>query len=241
MVLRNRLTALFAGCAMTTASGVAHAQGTGTVASPVIKPGATLSIASGLAFDDGQEGFAQRIDYRVAVAKNVRLSAIAFANNRGGGFRYRRLALETMFQFQSSDRGWNSAIQFRGRIPDGNDGPGRLRVAWLNRWRPTDKTDLRFIVLAAREFGEDRRQGVALETRAEATWRLSADVRVGGQIFNRYNTTADFGSFDSQRHAIGGVVKGPLTERISYRINALAGVSEAAPDVELRARLRMPL
>ncbi len=221
--------------------GCAQAQSTGAVASPVIKPGAAIGVAGAAAFDDGEEGFAHRIDYRRTVAERIRVGAIVFFNDRGGEYRYRRLALETMYQFASSERGWNSAIQFRGRIPDGNDGPGRVRAAWLNRWRPVDGLDLRLIGLAAREFGDDRRAGFALETRGEATWRVAPETRVGAQIFNRYNTTADFGSFDTQRHSVGGVVKGALTEKISYRVNALAGLSAAAPDIELRARLSLAL
>ena len=221
--------------------GGAQAQGTGTVASPVIKPGATLSLASGIAFDKDDQNFAQRIDYRYGVTDDVRLSAIIFFNDRGGDFRYRRLAVEAMYQVASSKHGWNSAIQFRGRIPDGNDGPGRIRAAWLNRWRPGDNLELRLIGLASREFGENRDDGFALETRGEITWRFTQKTRIGAQIFNRYNTTAAFGSFKSQRHAAGVVAKGPITDKISYRINALTGLSTAASDFELRARLRLSI
>ena len=219
--------------------GIALGQGTGTVASPVVKPGSSISFAAGVAFDDGTEGYAHRVDYRHAVTDNLRVSAIIFHNDSGGDYRYRRLTLEAMHQFASSKHGWNSAIQVRGRLPDGNDGPGRVRVAWLNRWRPTEATELRLIGLASHETGDDSRDGIALETRGEATWRMTSDVRTGVQIFNRYNSTAAFGSFNTQRHAVGGVIKGELTDKLSYRINALTGLSKAAPDFELRARLRI--
>ena len=219
----------------------AVAQGTGTVASPVVRPGSSISLASGLAFDEGDNGYAQRIDYQKSVSENWRLRGIVFFNDRGGAFRYRRLELEAMHQFASSQYGWNSAIQLRGRIPDGNDGPERVRLAWLNRWRPKDGPELRAIGLFSREFGNERDEGLALESRFEATWRLPHGSRVGAQIFNRYNTTSDFGSFDDQRHAIGGVLKGSFNEQVSYRVNALAGVSDAAADFELRFRLRFKL
>lgn len=221
--------------------GSALAQGTGTVASPVIKPGSSVSVAAAMAFEDDSEGFAHRMDYRRTVADGWRLGAILFFNDRGGDYRYRRLAAEVMYQFASSETGWNSAVQVRVRVADGNDGPGRVRVAWLNRWRPVNGPELRLIGLAAQEIGDDRSDGVALETRGEATWRLGSDLRAGAQIFNRYNTTEAFGSFETQRHSIGGVVKGSLSEKISYRVNVLGGVSQAAPDFEVRARLRITL
>lgn len=222
-----------------TLHSVANAQGTGTVASPVVKPGASASVSAGAAFDDDTEGYAHRIDYRHTVTDNLRLSAMVFYNDRGGDYRYRRLALEVMHQFASSETGWNSAIQVRGRLPDGNDGPGRVRFAWLNRWRSTGTTELRLIGLASHDIGDNSRDGVALETRGEATWRMNPDARAGVQVFNRYNTTAAFGSFNTQRHSVGGVIKGKLSEKLSYRVNALRGVSKAAPDYEIRARLRM--
>nr|WP_070959911.1 hypothetical protein [Hyphomonas sp. Mor2] len=222
-------------------AGHAAAQGTGTVSSPVIKPGSSISVAAGLAFEDEDEGFAHRMDYRHAVSDRWRVSAIVFFNDRSGDYRYRRLALEAMHQFAASETGWNSAVQVRGRLPDGNDGPGRVRVAWLNRWRPTNGPELRLIGLASQEIGDDRRDGIALETRGEATWKIGSDTRLGAQVFNRYNTTADFGSFETQSHSVGGVIKGALTDRISYRVNALTGMSEAAADFELRVRLRVAL
>ena len=223
------------------ASGGALAQGTGTVASPSIKPGTSLSVAAGYAEEDGVWGEAHRVDVRHAVNARWRFGAMAFFNDRGGDYRYRRLALEVMHQFDTREPGWNSALQVRGRLPDGNEGPGRVRVAWLNRWRFNSGPELRLIGLASHEFGEDRAEGLRLETRSEATWRIGSDLRLGAQMFNRYNSTSEFGSFKSQRHAIGGVLKGPLSERLSYRLNALTGVSEAAADFEIRLRIRATL
>lgn len=218
-----------------------YAQGTGTVASPVVRPGASISLATGIEFDEGEDGYAQRVDYQNTISEKWRLRGIVFFNDRGSTFRYRRLELEAMHQFASSEYGWNSAVQVRGRLPDGNDGPERVRVAWLNRWRPKDGPEFRAIGLASREFGGDRDEGLALESRFEATWRLPSGKRAGAQVFNRYNTTSDFGAFDDQRHSIGGVLKGSFNEQVSYRMNALTGISDAAADFELRFRLRFKL
>ncbi|MEO0450728.1 MAG: hypothetical protein AAFZ74_10475 [Pseudomonadota bacterium] len=222
-------------------SGSALAQGTGTVGNPVIKPGSSISLAAAIAVEDDAEGFAHRLDYQRTVADGWRMRAILFFNDRGGAYRYRRFAAEAMYQFASSETGWNSAIQVRARVVDGNDGPDRVRVAWLNRWRLENGPELRLIGLASQEFGDDRSDGLALETRAEATWRLGSDLRAGAQVFNRYNTTEAFGSFETQRHSVGGVVKGSLSETLSYRLNVLGGVSEAAPDFEVRVRVRLAL
>lgn len=218
-----------------------QAQSTGTVASPVIKPGAFIGLSAAMAVEDGEESFAYRLGYRNAVRDNLRLSAMAFIQDRTGSYRYRRLAVEAMRPLVTHTHDWHSALQIRGYIPDGQDGPARLRVAWLNRWRPVYGGELRLIGLASHEFGRDSRPGLFLETRGEATWRLGRDTRLGIQLFNRYNSTAKFGAFDTQRHSAGAVIKGALSPYIRYRVNALTGLSSQARDIELRFRVGLTL
>ena len=219
----------------------AFAQGVGSVPSPVVKPGSSISFSSGFAFGDERDGTAYRLDFRHTVSEKFRVGAIIYGNDRGDDFRYRRFEVEGMHQLVSSKRGWNSAIRVRGRLTGGNDGAGRVRLSWLNRWRPIERGELRIAGLASKEFGSERRAGISLETRAEATWQMGSTIRIGAQVFNRYNTTENIGSFDTQRHSVGGVLKGALTDRLSYRLNALTGVSSAAQAFELRFRIRLAL
>ncbi|MEM7328035.1 MAG: hypothetical protein AAF437_04795, partial [Pseudomonadota bacterium] len=60
----------------------------------------------------------------------------------------------------------------------------------------------------SKDLGSERREGISLETRAEATWQIRSTIRIGAQVFNRYNTTERIGSFNTQRHSVGGVIKG---------------------------------
>mgnify|MGYP001790993928 CR=1 FL=1 len=219
----------------------AFAQGVGSVPSPVVKPGSSISFSSGFAFGDERDGTAYRVGFRHTISEKFRAGAFIYGNNRGDDFRYRRFEVEGMYQLASSKKGWNSAVRVRGRLPDGNDGAGRLRVSWLNRWRPIERGELRIAGLASKDLGSERREGISLETRAEATWQIRSTIRIGAQVFNRYNTTERIGSFDTQRHSAGGVIKGALTDRLSYRLNALTGVSSAAQDFELRFRISMAL
>ncbi|MEL6686161.1 MAG: hypothetical protein AAFP97_00910 [Pseudomonadota bacterium] len=241
MLAPVRLLACALGLMLLSASRPALAQSTGSVASPVIKPGATFGLAGAVGWEDGETNFAHRLDYRQTVGETTRLSAIAFFNDRGGAYRFRRFAVEAMHQFASDREGWSSAAQARLIVPDGNDGVTGLRLAWINRWKPAVGGELRLIGLATREFGADRESGLALETRGEATWAIGADTRVGLQTYNRYNNTTNFGAFRTQRHSVGGVLKGSLTDTVSYRINAVTGMSEPATDFELRFRLNVKL
>jgi len=215
----------------------ASAQSAATIPGPRISKGTALNYAAGFAQDTDQDAYAIRLALRHAVSDRLRFSTLVFCNDRGGEFRYRHLTLEAMYQFISSEQAWNSALQFRGRLADGNDGADRVRVAWLNSWPIGQAAELRLIGLAAQEFGPSRKSGLSLETRAEMSWPAWSGERFGIQLFNKYGTTEKFGAFDTQQHSFGGVIKGDLSHDLSYRINILSGLSEAAPDFELRAAI----
>ena len=62
----------------------AFAQSTGSVGNPVVRPGSSISFATGVALDDGEDGYAQRVDYRAPLSDTWRVRSIIFFNDRGG-------------------------------------------------------------------------------------------------------------------------------------------------------------
>lgn len=221
-------------------SGSALAQNTGGVSGPKVKSD-DRSIGYRLAWAPDTDGFAHRLHYQHAVSDRLRFRIIALQNNGGGDLRFRSVRLETHYQIIDNRSGWNSAVQLQGLIPDGNDGPGRIRLAWINSFDLTEDWEVRASLLGAREIGDQAREGVWLETRSEATYGLGGGYRIGAQMFNNYNSTAEFGTWDNQRHAIGPVLKGRLGARTGFQASALFGVTERSPDADLRLFLSYSL
>ncbi len=218
------------------------AQNTGAVIGAKVKAGdRSFGYRAAVALDDGKDPFAHRLHYQHALTDRLRLRVIGFQNNRGGDLRFRSVLLETHYQFVKNSTGWNSGVQLQGRLPDGNDGPGRFRIAWANSFEPAENWELRAVLLAAREFDDQAKDGVILETRTEATYALAGKTRFGAQMYNNYNTTAAFGDFEDQRHQLGPVIKGRIGGDVSYNLSALFGVSRRAPDADLRLFLTYSL
>ena len=66
---------------------------------------------------------------------------------------------------------------------------------------------------------------------------MESGVRLGLEMFNDLNTTADMGSFDEQEHTLGPIVKfalGDVRAEASYH----AGLSDAASDHTFRLHLK---
>lgn len=221
-------------------SDSAFAQNTGGVSGPKVKSG-DRSIGYRLAWAPDTDGFAHRLHYQHSVSDRLRFRIIAFQNNTGGDLRFRSVRLETHYQIIKNRSGWNSAVQLQGLIPDGNDGPGRIRLAWINSFDVGEDWEVRASILGAHEIGDQAREGVWLETRSEATYGLGGGYRIGAQIFNNYNSTAEFGMWNNQRHAIGPVLKGRLGGRAGFQASALFGVTERSPDADLRLFLSYSL
>lgn len=88
-------------------------------------------------------------------------------------------------------------------------------------------------IIIAREIGEDSsdetRYGLALGT----SYQLDDKFAVGLEAYS------DFGNFeanfDEQEHQVGPVLYGEFTDHLSYEVGVLGGVSDAAPDAEIKA------
>ncbi|MEM8771223.1 MAG: hypothetical protein AAGD92_06205 [Pseudomonadota bacterium] len=219
----------------------AHAQTTGLVIGPRVNP-EDRSFEYRFAYDPGAERFNQRIHYQHSVSDRLRLRATAILNDSGASNeqRFRFLQLEAHHQFVKRTHGWNSAFQYQAQIPDGNDGPGSLRLAWANSFDVGKAWEFRAVGLATRAFGDNQPNGFRLETRASAARRFGR-YEIGAQSFNVYGSTADFPSLSDQVHSAGPMARSRLGDSFILQLGALFGLTRGAPDANLRFLLQYQL
>ena len=183
------------------------------------------------------DAFAHRFNLQYALDNRWRVRVMLAQRDRGGGgLQTRDVSLEVMNQFLESEDtgGWDSAIRVDGRIPVADNRPGRVRAAWINNFDLGDGWAARANIYMGKEIGDLAKDGLTLETREEITYEIGDGMKIGAQLFNNFNTTAQIGGFDEQRHQIGPVLKGRFSKRIKFETGALFGLSDAASDVDLR-------
>lgn len=230
----------FAGAlAFLAAMSPATAQNVSGVSGADVKAGEdAIEYRAGFATaDDGRPGlFAHRFHYQHAFDGAWRVRFVVLqGENATEGLKTRAVRIEVLRQFLESEDtgGWDSAIRIDGVIPT-EERPGRAGIAWLNGFELGERWQARANLYLGKEIGDLERDGVIVETREEATYEVSSALRFGAQMFNGFNTTAQFGTFHEQRHQIGPIAKIRLTKNLKLDAGALFGVSHAASDADFR-------
>jgi hypothetical protein len=217
----------------------ARAQDVNGVPNPDVNAG-DASISFRTALQPASSGrpfaYAQQLAYQRAFtdAWSLRLS-IQHGTRNGQDFGFRWVQADAQYQFaEDQSLGWDGSALFIVRVPDDGDGPGRIGGALAGKYTPSERWEFRGVLFTGHEFGLSSRKGIVIATRVEATRDIGTKVRLGAQLVDNFNTTARFGSFHQQSHQLGVVAKGFVTNVLSYNAGALFGISEAAPDAELR-------
>ncbi len=236
----SRLLSAFAAVSLFALASPVMAQSTSGVSGADVKDGEDL-IEYRFAYspeDDGKdEGFTHRLHYQHGFSDSWRGRILLTLGKHGADpLKAQTASVEILHQFRESENtgGWDSAIRFDGNIPLEDGLPGRARVAWHNQFELDKHVELRGVILFGHEFGDRAKDGVSIETREEATYKLPSGIKIGAQMFNAYGTTDHFGAFDEQRHQLGPVLKGKLGNHMKYEFGALFGLSRAASDADIR-------
>lgn len=218
----------------------ASAQNTSGVSGSDVKAGTQefeYRAAFAPEYDGNPNGFAHRLSYKQAFDDRWSAKIIVLQNEHGGdALEFRTVSIEVVRQILESEDtgGWDSAIRVDGSIPAADNRPGRARAAWLNSVNFGEGWQARGNVYVGHEVGGLARDGFTLETREELTRKLDNGLRIGAQMFNNFNTTAGFGTFDEQKHQLGVVAKGKFASHFGYNAGVLFGLSDRAPDTDFR-------
>lgn len=180
------------------------------------------------------EVFAHRLHYQQAFNESWRARVLVAQRSVGGGsldLNYTRLEVQWQF-LEDEDAGWDAALRFEAQA--GDESPNRFRVVWTGKVDLEGGWQLRANAFVGRQTGAGAAPGLLLETRAQVTRSIGNGMRLGVEMFNDMNTTADTGSFDDQEHQLGPVLKAKFGGDWSLLAGYLFGLSDAADDGNFR-------
>ncbi|MEM9749375.1 MAG: hypothetical protein AAF869_00335 [Pseudomonadota bacterium] len=209
------------------------AQNTGGIFGPVVAKG-HAAFQYRITSRPKQDSLAQRLHYEQAPTDALMWRIVGQARTSDAdGTEFDYVQGELFWDLTEDQRLWQSGLRFDGRVR-GQGRPGVFALNWTNQWRLSDRLELRGIALSSVEIGDDRQSGVFLETRAHLAYDLQPGLRFGVESFNAYGTTSGFEPFARQRHQVGPFLNAPVVGDWSVFLGALAGASEASPDLDLR-------
>jgi len=209
------------------------AQNTGGVFGPIVNE-SDEALQYRITYDPDLDGWAQRLHYEKALNGTLMLRGVVQTrktNDSDLDFDY--VQGELFWDLSKDEAPWRTGVRFDLRARSG-DRPEMFGVNWMNQWILPGGFSARFLVLTAVEAGDNARDGVFVQTRASLYRRFGDGQLWGLELYNSYGSTDDFGGFNEQRHQLGPAASFRIGEGRSLFANVLLGLTDAAPDAELR-------
>lgn len=88
------------------------------------------------------------------------------------------------------------------------------------------------------QVGDNATDGVSVQTRWQLAKPLGNAKMLGLELYNSYGNSRELGSFNQQNHSIGPIYITPVGSGWSIFSSVLLGVSDNAPDTELKLWIR---
>ncbi len=153
-----------------------------------------------------------------------------------GKFETNFIQAELQWQFKTADQhsSWASALRLDARLVEKDDDVNRMGVNWTNQWNPGQNWQFNNVVLVGTEIGTNARDGLILEIRNGAKYKIGANTRIGVESFSALGRSNALGNFNTQNHRLGPVVTGKIGAETKYLIGVLFGASRPARDVDFR-------
>ncbi|MEM7004903.1 MAG: hypothetical protein AAF498_03405 [Pseudomonadota bacterium] len=218
-------------------SPVAFAQNAGGVFGPEVTPNskaAEVRFIFAPASDGRPDRFTSRFHYQQTISDSIRLrGVIQGADTSTSDFDYDLVQFEAQWQFaEDEDRGWDSALRLDLQIAD--DRPDLIALNWTSDVLLSERFFVRGIAQGGFQIGDNRQDGLFLQSRFGLNYRTDPGYTFQIQVFNFWGTTSDFQDLNDQNHSIGPAVSGPIGEKWSFEASSLFGLTDATADVDLR-------
>ncbi len=222
----------------------AHGQTTAGVFGPNISEGdrsAQFRIATSPGQNNGPDRWEARIHYQHALKDNLRARIVLQGSDiETGKFESNFIQAELQWQFKKAAKKsswqstWASALRLDARLVEKDDGVNRMGVNWTNQWNPNQTWQFNNVVLVGTEIGSNARDGLILEIRNGAKYKIGANTRIGIESFSALGRSNALGNFNTQNHRLGPVMTGKIGGETKYLVGMLFGVSRPARDVDFR-------
>jgi len=215
------------------AEPTAFGQSVGGVFGPVVNAG-HKSAQIRLGFDPDSEQMATRVHYQQSLNDDILVRAtVQTRKTNDSDLDLNFVDAIVFWQLPNIAAHWQTGVRIDARArSDGR--PNAFNAHWMNQFALSDDLSLRAIVMTSKDVGADARDGIFVQTRTSLTYKLPNSIGIGAEFHNGYGSSGNFGNFDDQNHQFGIFANIPFEEKWSVYTGILTGVSDAAPDTNLK-------
>ncbi len=214
-------------------SQITYSQNTGGVFGPVVNEG-HRALEYRATYAQESDGLSQRIHYQQSLDTKIMWrvvigtrktdeSASDFDSARG----------ELFWQLTEDHKSYQTGVRFDLVTRDDNR-PNTFGLNWMNQFKLNESWSSRLLLLTSSEFGEQKRDGIFLQSRAQVNKKLKSNFSTGIELYSSYGSTEDFSDTDEQIHQIGPYIRLPAAKSLSIYGNILFGITSATSDTEFR-------
>ncbi len=209
--------------------GVAEAQTTGGVFGPVVNPG-DRTAEYRFAYDYASNAWAQRVHYQQALNGDVSARLIVQSGKRANGdFDFQFLQAELLWQISPDGWKWQTGLRLDGRISKSGE-PGQIGLNWTNQFKLSQSVQARVVVLSSVEVGNNKRNGLFLQSRGQISWAAPNVGRLGVELFSSYGSISNLRPVRNQVHQLGPTITFPFKDGWQVFVGHLVGMTSASAD-----------
>ena len=213
------------------------AQTTGSVSGPTVKPGPPV-VQYRVSWLPGEDGGPDRIGQRLEWDTNLddRHDLHLFASAGGPSNDQELTSLNSELVWALSPENatrWKTALRFDASVGL-NGRASAVGMDWINEISFDGGWSARAMVLTAVQIGENRKDGVFLQSRFRLNRRLAGGQDIGVELYDGYGSTEALGSFNDENHRAGPYLSQPLANGWRLYSGILLGLSDRAAGSEFR-------
>lgn len=187
-----------------------------------------------VAFNPDTDNFSQRLHYQQSIDGDFMWRAVLQVRETpASAVDLDYIRAELFWELETGNEGWKTGFRFDGQYTSDNR-PGFVGALWLNQFQLAPRVSARLALVTRYQIGDNRRDGLFLQSRANLAYAASEDVSIGVESFNTYGFTSDIGPIGEQNHVAGPFANIRLGAKWGLTTSALFGMTQASPDAELR-------
>lgn len=210
----------------------AFAQNTGGVFPPDVNED-HKSAQYRIAVNLDSDRFAQRLHYQQAIDGDFMWRIVGQTRETAtSDFDFDYVQAELFWQISPDENDYRTGLRFDARLRDDNR-PNQLGINWMHQWQFDDGWTARLVGLSALQIGKNSADGIFLSPRAHLSKKLDSGVSLGLEYYGSFGSTEDF-SLSKTGQTVGPFVSTKLTGQTSLMAGVQLGLTDAAPDTDLR-------